>query len=126
AGKIAIDHVTRRFNASSAGGWIFSGPPLYAISGSIVLTTSLNKNEDKNMTTPPGRNLNIATFFLLLASLAGTANAQMVPPPTCPSKDCSKVITFYNNNPIGSGVMIFPVIQAGIQNPDPWLQALFN
>ena len=21
---------------------------------------------------------------------------------------------------------IFPVIQAGIQNPDPWLQALFN
>ena len=70
--------------------------------------------------------LNIATFFLLLASLAGTANAQIVPPPTCPSKDCSKVITFYNNNPTASGVRIFPVIQAGIQNPDPWLQALFN
>src|SRR5262249_60239588 len=43
-------------------------------------------------------------------------------PPVCPSKDCSKVITFYNNTPTA----IFPVIQAGIQNPDPWLQALFN
>jgi hypothetical protein len=74
------------------------------------------------MTTPSGRNLNIATSFLLLAGLAGTANAQMVPPPTCPSKDCSKVITFYNN----TGGPIFAVIQAGIQNPDPWLQALFN
>src|SRR5262249_19872813 len=63
----------------------------------------------------------VASFLLTLAWLAGTANAQ-IPPPACPSKDCSKVITFYNNTP-GA---IFPVIQAGIQNPDPWLQALFN
>jgi hypothetical protein len=65
----------------------------------------------------------IAASFLLLGSLAGSATAAVpIPPPTCPSKDCSKVVTFYNNT---SGP-IFPVIQAGIQNPDPWLQALFN
>jgi hypothetical protein len=69
----------------------------------------------------------LATFFFLLAGLAslaglrGTANAQ-IPPPTCPGPDCQKVITFYNNT---SGP-IYAVIQAGIQNPDPWLQALFN
>ena len=63
----------------------------------------------------------VASLLLLLVGLAGIANAQIAPP-VCPSKDCSKVITFYNNTP---GV-IFPVIQAGIQNPDPWLQALFN
>jgi hypothetical protein len=63
-----------------------------------------------------------ATFFLLLGSLVGTANAQRIPPPPCPSKDCSKVVTFYNNT---SGP-IYAVIQAGVQNPDPWLQALFN
>jgi hypothetical protein len=68
----------------------------------------------------------IPLALALLAGLAGTANAQMVPPPTCPSKDCSKVVTIYNNNPTASGVTIFPVIQAGIQSPDPWLQALFN
>jgi hypothetical protein len=66
--------------------------------------------------------LPIASILLLLVGLAGTANAQQIPPPVCPSKDCSKVITFYNNTPTA----IFPVIQAGIQNPDPWLQALFN
>jgi hypothetical protein len=59
---------------------------------------------------------------LALALLAGSANAQQIPPPTCPSKDCSKVVTFYNN----TLSPIFPVIQAGIQSPDPWLQALFN
>jgi hypothetical protein len=59
--------------------------------------------------------------FFLLASLAVTANAQ-IKPPVCPSKACSKVITFYNNTPNA----IYPVIQAGIQSPDPWLQALFN
>jgi hypothetical protein len=65
----------------------------------------------------------VAASLLLLGSLAGSATAAVpIPPPTCPSKDCSKVITFYNNT---SGP-IFPVIQAGIQNPDPWLQALFN
>lgn len=74
------------------------------------------------MTTPLLRNCNIATFFLLLAGLAGSANAQQIPPPPCPSKDCSKVVTFYNNT---SGP-IFAVIQAGVQSPDPWLQALFN
>jgi len=59
--------------------------------------------------------------ILLLGGLAGTANAQ-IPPPECPSKDCRKVVTIYNN----TASPIFAVIQAGIQNPDPWLQALFN
>jgi hypothetical protein len=66
----------------------------------------------------------LATFFFLLAGLAGfrgTANA--IPPPPCPGPDCQKVITIYNNNTSGS---IYAVIQAGIQNPDPWLQALFS
>src|SRR5262249_13482823 len=63
----------------------------------------------------------VASLLLMLVGLAVIANAQ-IPPPVCPSKDCSKVITFYNNTPTA----IFPVIQAGIQNPDPWLQALFN
>ena len=63
----------------------------------------------------------VALFLLILVGLARTANAQITPP-KCPSKDCSKVITFYNNTPTA----IFPVIQAGFQNPDPWLQALFN
>ena len=63
--------------------------------------------------------LPIASILLLLVGVAG--NAQIAPP-ACPSKDCSKVITFYNNTPTA----VFPVIQAGIQNPDPWLQALFN
>ena len=63
----------------------------------------------------------VASFLLMLVGLAGTADAQITPP-VCPSKECSKVITFYNNTPTA----IFPVIQAGIQNPDPWLQALFN
>ena len=63
----------------------------------------------------------VALFLLMLVGLAGTAGAQIAPP-ACPSKECSKVITFYNNTPTA----IFPVIQAGIQNPDPWLQALFN
>ena len=61
-------------------------------------------------------------LFLALAGLAGTANAA-IPSPTCPGPDCRKVITFYNNF---TDHAVFPVIQAGIQNPDPWLQALFN
>ena len=65
--------------------------------------------------------MRFATFFLLLAGLAGTASSQ-IPPPTCPSPACQKVITFYNN----TSTPIFVAIQAGIQNPDPWLQALFN
>src|SRR5262245_22966525 len=63
----------------------------------------------------------VASILLMVVGLARTANAQIAPP-VCPSKECSKVITFYNNTPTA----IFPVIQAGIQNPDPWLQALFN
>ena len=59
--------------------------------------------------------------FAVFALSPGTANAQ-IPPPPCPSKDCSKVVTIYNN----TAGPIFAVIQAGIQNPDPWLQALFN
>jgi hypothetical protein len=60
----------------------------------------------------------VASFLLMLVGLAATADAQ-IPPPVCPSKECSKVISFYNNTPTA----IFPVIQAGFQNPDPWLQA---
>jgi hypothetical protein len=63
----------------------------------------------------------LASILVMLVGLAGTAAAQ-IPPPVCPSKECSKVITFYNNTPAA----IFPVVQAGFQNPDPWLQALFN
>jgi hypothetical protein len=63
----------------------------------------------------------LASILVMLVDLAGTAAAQ-IPPPVCPSKECSKVITFYNNTPAA----IFPVVQAGFQNPDPWLQALFN
>jgi hypothetical protein len=62
--------------------------------------------------------LAIASILLLLLGLAGAADAQ-IPRPVCPSKECTKVITFYNNTPTA----LFPVIQAGIQNPDPWLQA---
>ena len=69
----------------------------------------------------PGLVALVASFLLMLVGLAGTADAQ-IQPPVCPSKECSKVITFYNNTPTA----IFPVIQAGIQNPHPWLQALFN
>src|SRR6266446_2237141 len=60
--------------------------------------------------------------FACFALSPGTANAQ-IPPPVCPGPDCSKVITFYNNS---TDHALFPVIQAGIQNPDEWLQALFN
>ncbi len=67
----------------------------------------------------------IAAVFLL-AGVAGAAQAQaaepQIPPPVCPGPDCQKVIEFWNN----TGHAVFPVIQAGIQNPDPWLQALFN
>ncbi len=59
--------------------------------------------------------------FACFALSPGTANAQ-IPPPVCPGPDCSKVVTIYNN----TAGPIFAVIQAGIQNPDPWLQALFN
>jgi hypothetical protein len=59
--------------------------------------------------------------FACFALSPGTANAQ-IPPPPCPSKDCSKVVTIYNN----TAGPIFAVIQAGIQNPDPWLQAYFK
>jgi hypothetical protein len=102
-----------------------------AVSASST-TQSQQKDENKNMTTlylgksigrSPSRPgfLFIPLALALLAGLAGTANAQ-IPPPVCPSKACSKVITFYNNTPTA----VFVVIQAGIQNPDPWLQALFN
>ena len=59
-------------------------------------------------------------LFLALAGVAG--DAQALRPPVCPGPDCQKVIEFWNN----SDHPVFPVIQAGIQNPDPWLQALFN
>jgi len=59
--------------------------------------------------------------FACFALSPGTANAQ-IPPPVCPGPDCSKVVTIYNN----TAGPIFAVIQAGQQNPDPWLQAYFN
>jgi hypothetical protein len=74
-----------------------------------------------------------ASLILLGFGLGWVSNASAqtpVPPPTClptPSAQCIKVITFYNNPPPkGAGITIYPVIQAGIQNPDPWLQAVFN
>jgi hypothetical protein len=65
----------------------------------------------------------IAAVFLL-AGVAGDAQAQIDPPVCSPSPgpDCRKVIEFWNN----TDHAVFPVIQAGIQNPDPWLQALFQ
>lgn len=65
----------------------------------------------------------VMTFAsLLVGSYAGNSIAQITPP-QCPSSPaCTKVITFYNN----STTRIYPVIQAGIQNPDPWLQAVFD
>ncbi len=95
-------------------------------------------SKNQTMTTLPLRNwisrspwrcgfLFIPLAFALLASVAGDAQAQVaepqIPPPVCPGPDCRKVITFYNNF---TDHAVFPVIQAGIQNPDPWLQALFN
>ena len=68
----------------------------------------------------------IVTFLFLMAiGYAADVNAQTrIPPPQCVpiTSACTKVVTFYNNGP----EPIYPVIQAGIQNPDPWLQALFN
>jgi hypothetical protein len=68
----------------------------------------------------------VLTFlFLLVVGYAGNANAaNPIPPPQCNplTSACTKVITFYNNGEIP----IYPVIQAGIQNPDPWLQAAFG
>ena len=63
----------------------------------------------------------IAALFLL-ANVGGAAQPE-IRPPVCPGPDCQKVITFHNNF---TDHAVFPVIQAGIQNPDPWLQALFN
>lgn len=80
----------------------------------------------KKTTTPSVQNsikpssLRYGFLFILLASLASTANA--LPPPVCPGPECQKVITIYNNT---SGP-IFAAIQAGKQNPDPWLQAVFQ
>ena len=80
----------------------------------------------KKTTTPSVQNsikrssLRYGFLFILLAGLAGTVNA--LPPPVCPGPDCRKVMTFYNN----TTHPVFVVIQAGIQNPDPWLQAVFN
>jgi hypothetical protein len=62
-------------------------------------------------------------LFLALAGVAGVAQAAQIPPPDCPGPDCQKVITFYNNS---TDHAVFPVIQAGIQSPDEWLQALFK
>jgi hypothetical protein len=65
----------------------------------------------------------ISAITLAAAGPGGTANAaEPLPPPTCPGKDCQKVITIYNN----TDTPIFVVIQAGQQNPDPWLQAYFG
>ena len=83
----------------------------------IHLTTSTGRSPLR-----PGLLFIPLALFLLLAGVAGAAQEQ-IPPPVCPGPDCRKVITFYNNF---TDHAVFPVIQAGIQNPDPWLQALFN
>ena len=81
----------------------------------IHLTTSTGRSPLR-----PGVLFIPLALFLALASVAGDAHA--LRPPVCPGPDCQKVIEFWNN----TDHPVFPVIQAGIQNPDPWLQALFN
>jgi len=49
-------------------------------------------------------------------------SAPAIPPPTCPGPECQKKITIFNN----TNGTIWVAIQAGFQNPDPWLQALFG
>ena len=49
-------------------------------------------------------------------------SAPAIPPPTCPGPGCEKKITIFNN----TNGTIWVAIQAGFQNPDPWLQALFG
>jgi hypothetical protein len=95
-------------------------------------STTLNEKMKQNimtaihLTTSTGRSpLRPGLLFIPLAlflALAGVAGAAQLPPPVCPGPDCQKVIEFWNN----TDHAVFPVIQAGIQNPDPWLQALFN
>ena len=62
-----------------------------------------------------------ASLLLLVAGYAGGHAQQTTQCPTIPAA-CTKVVMFYNNGPTA----IYPVIQAGIQNPDPWLQALLH
>ncbi|HTG29252.1 MAG TPA: hypothetical protein VK818_13620 [Methylomirabilota bacterium] len=92
----------------------------------IHLTTSTGRSPLR-----PGLLFIPLALFLALAGVAGAAQEQaaeaqaaqaQIPPPVCPGPDCRKVITIYNN----TAGPIFAVIQAGIQNPDPWLQAYFN
>ena len=63
----------------------------------------------------------VASLLLLVVGYAGADAQQTTQCPTMPAA-CTKVVTFYNNGPTA----IYPVIQAGIQNPDPWLRALFH
>jgi hypothetical protein len=49
-------------------------------------------------------------------------SATAIPPPRCPGPECQKKITIFNN----TNGTIWVAIQAGFQNPDPWLQALFG
>ena len=63
----------------------------------------------------------VASLLLLVVGYAGAHAQQTMRCPAMPAS-CTKVVTFYNNGPTA----IYPVIQAGIQNPDPWLQALFH
>ena len=51
-----------------------------------------------------------------------SATPAAIPPPTCPGPECEKKITIFNN----TDGTIWVAIQAGFQNPDPWLQALFG
>src|ERR1700731_1119752 len=57
---------------------------------------------------------------LLFLGITPKAEAQKIVP-QCPT-DCYKRVHIYNNT---DGPIWF-VIQAGFQNPDPWLQALLN
>ena len=63
----------------------------------------------------------VASLLLLVVGYAGAHAQQTMQCPAMPAS-CAKVVTFNNNGPTA----IYPVIQAGIQNPDPWLQALFH
>jgi hypothetical protein len=67
--------------------------------------------------------IGVAVLLLaLIAGWGGNADAQ-VTPPKCPTDPlCTKTITIYNNSP----VPIYAMLQANFQDPDPYLQALFQ
>ena len=68
--------------------------------------------------------ISIAAAFLLLAVGCATDAGAQVTPPNCPTDSlCTKTITIYNNS---EDTPLYVVIQGNFQNPDTYLQALFQ